>query len=129
VWSAFRGSVSEGQFPAACCANPIFFSKSVIPACFKQESGESGLDPRLKRSEVTPSKNFHRVRMTDRLLRVGSAKLITDFQINLFGEFRAADFGAFAAHSFYHQGAAIQGDGDFFRADSGHLSGGCRIIC
>ena len=30
-------------------------------------------------------------------MQIGSAKPIADFQIRLFGEFRAADFGSFAA--------------------------------
>jgi hypothetical protein len=57
-----------------------------------------------------------------------SAKSIADFQINLFGKFRCANFGTFAAHSLYSERGAVECDGDFFRADASHLSGWCQTI-
>jgi hypothetical protein len=50
-----------------------------------------------------------------------SAKPIADCQINLLGEFRAADFAGFAAHSLYRQRAAGDRDDDLF-ADADNLA-------
>jgi hypothetical protein len=53
---------------------------------------------------------------------VKSLNPITDFQINLLGEFSAADFAGFGAHSLYRQGAAAGGDANLFITDTANLA-------